>query len=69
MIKSTLLSLPTFFMSLFLSPCRYCKSNYEVAKRFIMGCKEEELKSYLVNWPKFCSPMVENGWSIGGIFF
>jgi hypothetical protein len=50
LIKSTLSSLPTYFMSLFVIPVSVVKKLEKIQRDFLWGGGGEEFKSHLVDW-------------------
>ena len=55
-LKSTLSSLPTYFLSLFTIPTHVANKIKRLQRDFLWG----ESKTHLVGWDKVCTPL-ENG--------
>lgn len=68
LLKSTLSSLPTYYLSLFIVPKSVADGLEKIQKNFLLGLTEEEFKYLLVAWGNVCSP-IEIGclgiWRIG----
>ena len=60
LIKSTLSSLPTYFLSLFPIPVKVAKRMEVLQRDFLWTGIGDDRKIHLVNWSKICSP-VKNG--------
>ena len=56
MLKSTLSSFPTYFLSLFTIPTHVANKTKRLQKDFLWGGS----KTHLVRWDKVCAPL-ENG--------
>ena len=56
MLKSTLSSFPTYFLSLFTIPTHVANKTKRLQKDFLWG----DSKTHLVRWDKVCAPL-ENG--------
>jgi hypothetical protein len=69
LIKSTLLNLPTYMMSLFPIPAHVAKRIKKIQRDFLLGGGglNDEIKMHLVEWDKVCSPMDEGGLGIRSI--
>lgn len=61
LFKSTLLSLPTYFLSLFPLPVRLEK----IQRVFLWGGDREEHKFHLVRWCTVTLPIQQGGWAFG----
>ena len=61
-LKSTLSSLPTFFLSLFTIPLVVADRLERIQRNFLWGNSEEAFKYPLVAWNKVCWPI-----EIGGL--
>lgn len=68
LLKSTLSSLPTYYLSLFIVPKSVADGLEKIQKNFLLGLTEKEFKYLLVAWGNVCSP-IEIGclgiWRIG----
>ena len=60
LIKSTLSSLPTYFLSLFPIPAGVAHHLEMIQKHFLWNGMGEETKFHLVSWSKVCEP-IQNG--------
>ena len=60
LLKSTLSSLPTFFLSLFTIPSHVANKIEKIQRDFLWG----ESKVHLVGWDKVCAPKVNGGLGI-----
>jgi hypothetical protein len=67
LIKSTLLNLPTYMMSLFPIPTLMAKRIEKIQWNFLWGGLNDEGKMHLVGWDKVCSPSDEGGLGIQDI--
>ena len=52
LLKSTLSSLPTFFLSLFTIPCSVAKKIEQIQRNFLWGRSDETFKHCLVKWDR-----------------
>jgi hypothetical protein len=57
LLKSTLSSLPTYFLSLFTIPASVAQHNRKASKEFSVGWMGDGVKYHLVRWDQVCSPM------------
>uniref|UniRef100_A0A2N9GX79 Reverse transcriptase domain-containing protein n=1 Tax=Fagus sylvatica TaxID=28930 RepID=A0A2N9GX79_FAGSY len=64
LIKSTLSSLPTYFLSLFPIPSSVAKRIKKIQRDFLWGGIGEEFKYHLVNWRTVCTPIPMGGLGI-----
>ncbi|XP_059629652.1 uncharacterized protein LOC132272538 [Cornus florida] len=64
LIKSTLSSLPTYFLSLFQIPCSVADRIEKIQRDFLWGGRGEEFKYHLVNWDQVCQPLRFGGLGI-----
>ena len=60
LIKSTLSSLPTYFLSLFPIPAGVAHRLEKIQRDFLWNGMGEETKFHLVSWSKICEP-IQNG--------
>ena len=56
LLKSTLFSLPTYFLSIFTNPMHVANKIERMQRDFLWG----DSKTHLVGWDKVCAPL-ENG--------
>ena len=61
MIKSTLSSLPTYFLSLFVVPSSVAYRIEKLQRDFLWGGIGDEFKYHLVNWRTICAPIQQDG--------
>lgn len=61
LLKSTLSSLPTHFLSLFTIPTSVAKRIERLQRNFLWGGMGEEFKHHLVGWDTVCSPVEGDG--------
>ena len=61
LLKSTLSSLPTYYLSLFTIPIAVADRLERIQRKFLWGSLEECFKHSLVAWEKVCSPLEMGG--------
>jgi hypothetical protein len=61
LIKSTLSSLPTYFLSLFPIPAGVAHRLEKIQRDFLWNGMGEETKLHLVSWSKICEPIQHGG--------
>ena len=61
MLKSTLLSLPTYLLSMFTTPQAVVARLQRIKRNFLWGGFEDVLKYPLVAWNKVCLLVEEGG--------
>ena len=61
LIKSTLSSLSTYFLSLFPIPSKVAKRMEKLQRDFLWTGMGDEHKIHLVNWSKICRPVKFGG--------
>ena len=59
--KSTLSSLPTYFLSLFPVPSSVAHRIEKLQRDFLWGGLGDEFKYHLVNWHTICAPIQQGG--------
>ena len=64
LIKSTLSSIPTYFLSLFPIPMSIARRIEKLQRDFLWGGLEEEHKFHLVNCHQVCTPIYDGGLGI-----
>ena len=64
LIKSTLSSLPTYFLSLFPIPAKVAKRIEKLQRDFLWSGIGDDRKIHLVNWSKVCRPVKNGGLGI-----
>ena len=64
LIKSSLLSLLTYFLSLLPLPGKVAKRMEKLQRDFLWNGISGELKIHLVNWAKVCRPLQVGGLGI-----
>ena len=61
LLKSTLSSLPTYYLSLFTIPISVANRIEKIQRNFLWGVKEVETNFHLVNWDTVCSLITYGG--------
>nr|CAN70181.1 hypothetical protein VITISV_000006 [Vitis vinifera] len=64
LLKSTLSSLPTYFLSLFVIPKRVCAKLEKIQRDFLWGGGALDNKPHLVSWKVICAAKKDGGWGI-----
>ena len=64
LLKSTLSSLPTYFLSLFTIPVSVAHRIEKLQRYFLWGGMGEEFKHHLVDWDKVCTPKEKGGFGV-----
>ena len=64
LIKSTLSSLPTYFLSLFPIPMSVASRIDNIQRNFLWGGMGEGKKFHLMNWSQVCQPLQSSGLGI-----
>uniref|UniRef100_A0A2N9F8S0 Uncharacterized protein n=1 Tax=Fagus sylvatica TaxID=28930 RepID=A0A2N9F8S0_FAGSY len=64
LIKSTLSSIPTYFLSLFPIPARVANQLEKLQRDFLWCGMDETPKFHLVNWSQICTPLRAGGLAI-----
>ena len=64
LLKSTLSSMPTYFMSLFPIPVKVARRIEFLQRNFLWDGLGESYKHHLVAWNKVCSPIAQGGLGI-----
>ena len=60
LLKSTLSSLPIYFLSLFTIPTHVANKIEKLQRDFLWG----DSKTHLIEWDKFCAPIANGGLGI-----
>uniref|UniRef100_A0A2N9I472 Reverse transcriptase domain-containing protein n=1 Tax=Fagus sylvatica TaxID=28930 RepID=A0A2N9I472_FAGSY len=61
LLKSTLSSLPTYYLSLFTIPVSVANRIEKIQRNFLWGGQGEVVNPHLVNWDTVCSPITYGG--------
>ena len=61
LIKSTLSSLPTYYLSLFPIPSSVALRIDKIQRDFLWGGIDEGKKFHLINWHQVCQPLKSGG--------
>jgi hypothetical protein len=69
LIKSTLCSLPTYFLSLFPIPSSVARCLEKIPRDFLWGGLGDEFKYHLVNWRRICTPIQHGGLGVQQLAF
>uniref|UniRef100_A0A2N9H5P7 Reverse transcriptase domain-containing protein n=1 Tax=Fagus sylvatica TaxID=28930 RepID=A0A2N9H5P7_FAGSY len=64
LIKSTLSSLPSYYLSLFPLPMSVARRIEKLQRDFLWGGMGDEHKYHLVNWHQICTPLQQGGLGI-----
>ena len=64
LIKSTLASIPTYFLSLFPIPARVAYWLEKLQRDFLWCGMEEKPKFHLVSWSQICAPLQDGGLAV-----
>ena len=67
LLKSTLSSFPTYFLSLFIIPKVVAARLERIQRNFLWGSSEGSFKYPLVAWDKVCSPIEMGGLGIRNV--
>ena len=62
LLKSTLSSLPTYFLSLFVIPKKVCARLEKIQRDFLWGGGALEKKPHLVSWKVVCADKKKGGY-------
>ena len=68
LLKSTLSSLPTYFLSLFTIPITVVHRIKKLQREFLWGGMGDEVKHHLVGWDKVCAPKEVGGLGVRSLF-
>jgi hypothetical protein len=69
LLKSTLSSLPTYFMSLFTIPISVVRRIEKLQRNFLWGGMGDEFKYHLVGWDTVCTPKEAGGLGVRSLFW
>ena len=61
LLKSTLSSLPTYYLSLFTIPISVANRMERIQRNFLWGSYGDGVPNHLVNWDIVCSPIHQGG--------
>ena len=64
LLKSTLLSLPTYYLSLFTIPTSVANRIEKLQRDFLWYGMGDEFKIHFVGWDKVCAPIANSGLGI-----
>ena len=64
LLKSTLSSLPTYFLSIFVIPKKVCTRLEKILRDFLWGSGALENKPHLVSWKVICTAKKDGGLGI-----
>jgi hypothetical protein len=67
LLKSTLSSLPTYFLSLFTIPASVAHRIEQLQRNFLWGCEGNAVKYHLVRWDQVCSPIPFDGLGVKNV--
>jgi hypothetical protein len=67
LLKSTLSSLPTYYLSLFSIPMSVARRIEKMQRNFLWGGLANEHKYHLVNWQQICTPIPNGGLGIRNV--
>ena len=68
LLKNTLSSLPTYFLSLFIIPISVVRKIEKLQRDFLWGGLGDEVKHHLVGWDKVCTLKEAGGLGVRSLF-
>jgi hypothetical protein len=67
LIHSTLSSIPSYYLSMFLIPVSVAKKLERLQRNFLWNGMGDETKLHLVNWHRICSPIKAGGLGVRNV--